>query len=391
MSHDLDATFNAGSSDGPAKKSKTAAAAPPADEAAGEASTASPSSIFNETRWSTKNDRYSAVSNSRNTDVDYKKAMKDPEFAFTYICKCPWGTKRDGDEEDGAEKPKCDLGKTCLCDKLAADHPEAPYVITRAAYHKLMNQQVKSQVRNPDSFDMHTFNDHAAYGSLQVLQNLILDFEEAEGCWKEQWVVCEALAPLIWYLQLGSEFGMIDDGESAMKTAKLVGNMFLAMLARLEREGVLKPDSEVKDLGFVMAGFLKVAESFRDCSLLEDEDKVRNYVAAYAKKHGIKLGGVPKLDELLAGVDDKEKLPTPEEHGDDPWGFAAALEEYKKGGNSCDFFVPKHSSKSAIGGDSLDITSWTPAERKKASFNKKDPLPKNILDGIKDGLVIGLG
>ncbi|KAF6845041.1 hypothetical protein CMUS01_00430 [Colletotrichum musicola] len=354
--------------------------------------------------------RYSAVSNSHNTDVDYKKAMEDPEFAFTYICKCPWGTKRDGgdededdwgededdeeDEEDGAEKPKCDLGKTCLCDKLAADHPEAPYVITRAAYRKLMNQQVNSQVRNPDSFDIRTFNDHAAYGSLQVLQNLILDFEEAEGCWKEQWVVCEALAPLIWYLQLGSEFGMINDGESAMKTAKLVGNMFLAMLARLEREGVLKPDSEVKDLGFVMAGFLKVAESFRDCSLLEDEDKVRkskkrpfvfaparvdSYVAAYAKKHGIKLGGVPKLDELLA------------EHGDDPWGFGAALEEYKKGGNSCDCFVPKHSSKSAIGGDSLDITSWTPAERKKASFNKKDPLPKQILDGIKDGLVVGLG
>ncbi|KAF6819123.1 hypothetical protein CSOJ01_01508 [Colletotrichum sojae] len=216
--------------------------------------------------------------------------MEDPEFAFTYICKCPWGTKRDGgdedededdeeDEEDGAEKPKCDLGKTCLCDKLAADHPEAPYVITRAAYRKLMNQQVNSQ------------------------------------------------------LQVGSEFGMIEDGESAMKTAKLIGNMFLAMLARLEREGVLKPD------------------------------------------------------ELLAEVNDKVKLPTAEEHGDDPWGFGAALEEYRKGGNSCGFFV----NKGGIGGDSLDITSWTPAERKKASFNKKDPLPKKILDGIKDGLVIGLG
>lgn len=190
-----------------------------------------------------------------------------------------------------------------------------------------------------------------------------------------------------------------------MKTAKLIGNMFLAMLARLEREDVLKPGSEVRDLGFVMAGFLKVAETFREASLLEDDDKVRkskkrpfvfvparfdHYVAAYAKKHGVKLGGVPKLDDVLAEVDDKVKLPNAEEHGEDPWGFAAALEEYKKGGDICSFFVPRR-SKGTIGGDSLDITSWTPVERKAAAFNKKDPLPKKVLDGIKDGMVVGLG
>ncbi|KAL0943661.1 uncharacterized protein CTRU02_201548 [Colletotrichum truncatum] len=385
------------------KKTKTASAA-----------STNPS---NETRWSTKDDRWSAVSNSRNADADYKIAMADPEFAFTYVCRCPFGTKHasqvdddDDDEDDdenegdkGTSKPKCDGGKTCLCNKLAADHPDAPYVVTRAGYRKLMNQQTNCQVRDPDTFGMYTFNDHMAYGILQVIQNLILDFEEANKNWREQWVVCEALSPFIWYLS-GSEFTMIDDAETADKTAKLIGTIFLSMLARLEREDMLKPDSEVKDLGIVMAGFIKIAKVFRDSDLMEDDTKTRKskkrpfpfvpskfdeYIAAYAKKYNIKLAGVPDIDNLVKDLNDEVELPTAKDHGDDPWGLEAALEEYKSECNCCGFFV--QSKRSEIGGDSLDLTSWTSAQRKKAAFDKKEPLPKEILKGLKDGLVIGLG
>jgi hypothetical protein len=40
---------------------------------------------------------------------------------------------------------------------------------------------------------MYTFNHYAAYGALEVLQNLFLDFEEAakEKGHREQWAVCE--------------------------------------------------------------------------------------------------------------------------------------------------------------------------------------------------------
>ncbi|KAJ3947027.1 uncharacterized protein N0V96_003412 [Colletotrichum fioriniae] len=37
-------------------------------------------------------------------------------------------------------KQKCDGGKTCLCTKPAAKHPDVPYVITHAGFRKLMNQ-----------------------------------------------------------------------------------------------------------------------------------------------------------------------------------------------------------------------------------------------------------
>lgn len=177
----------------------------------------------NETRWSTKSNRWSAVSASRNADYDYKKAMEDIEDAYTYTCRCAFGTKHADDEDDeeddeddeddeGGEdgkqpKAKCDGGKTCLCTKPAADHPDAPFVIMNAGYRKLMTQQIHCQVRDPDSFRMYTYNDHSAYGVLQVIQNLVLDFEEAKDNWKEQWVICEALAPFIWYLT-GGDFAM---------------------------------------------------------------------------------------------------------------------------------------------------------------------------------------
>ncbi|CCF47840.1 hypothetical protein CH063_04302 [Colletotrichum higginsianum] len=389
----------AGEASGTAKKTKTTASGA--------------SAAANESRWSTKSKRWSAVSASRNADDDYKKAMEDIEYAYTYTCRCPLGTKggdpddEDEDEEDdyddeeddddegdeGEKQPKakCDGGKTCLCMKPAAEHPDAPFVITNAGYRKLMNQQVHCQVRDPDNFDMYTYNDHYAYGILQVIQNLVLDYEEAKENWREQWVICEAIAPFIWFLS-GGDFAMADDGELCRQTARLIGNLFLATLARLEREGALAPDSEVKDLGIVMAGMLKVASAFRGSSLFEGETRIKkskkrpfpfvaetfdNYVAAYAKKHGITLRGVPKLKGLLEGVDDDVELPTVEQHGEDPWGWAAAFSEYKTG--------------TTVGGDGLDITSWTSAERKKHAFNKKDPLGKKELDAIKKGLVMMLG
>lgn len=142
-----------------------------------------------------------------------------------------------------------------------------------------------------------------------------------------------------------------------------------------------------------MAGMLKVASAFRGFDLLQDEtvhkkskkrpfpftaEKFDSYVAAYAKKHGITLKGVPGLKALVDDLEgEEEELPNAEEHGEDPWGWADALASYKKGRK--------------IGGDDLDITSWTPAKRKQHAFDQKDPLGKKETDAIKNGMVMMLG
>ncbi|KAK1673499.1 hypothetical protein BDP55DRAFT_670441 [Colletotrichum godetiae] len=245
-----------------------------------------------------------------------------------------------------------------------------------------MNKQVDCQLRDPDSFLMYTSNDDMVYGVLQVLQNLVHDYEEAKSNWREQWVICEAICPLIWYLN-GDDFAMADDSEFVDETVKLIGNLFLATLA---------PDSEVQDLGCVMAGMPKTASAFRGFDLLQDEtvhkkskkrplaftsENFDSYVASYAKKHGITLKDIPGLQALVKDVNDEDELPNAGDHGEDPLGWADALVSYKKGRK--------------IGGDDLNITSWTLAERNQHAFSKKDLLGKKEIDAIKNGMVMMLG
>jgi hypothetical protein len=175
--------------------------------------------------------RWSPVSGSANVDTAYRELWKTPEKAYQYVCWCrpPFpGESSDSDSDDDEEededenededddedndggdeekennngdnnkpkkKPSCDGGKTCLCNKPANDHPNHIWVTTFACRRKFFAQESFVQMRDPDNFGMSTYNDHAGYGVLQVVENLLLDFVEADSNWREQWVVCETLA-----------------------------------------------------------------------------------------------------------------------------------------------------------------------------------------------------
>lgn len=190
----------------------------------------------------------------------------------------------------------------------------------------------------------------------------------------------------------------IDDGEQADLFAKLIGRLFLTMLARLEAQKLLSETSDVKNLGLIMALFIKVASNLRSGSLLEDDDEETNarpssftwspakfddYINAYAAKFGITLHGPDDMDGLTAELDTDVSLPAAEES----WGWAQAFKSYQKnhGGSP-----PIGRSKSGIGGDALDITTWTSAERKQYSFDKKDPIKAAELKALKEGKVMCL-
>ena len=158
-----------------------------------------------------RSNRWSKPCVSANLDAHYSWFVtNDYDHAFSYVCFCPptsevededeeWETEGSADDEpedsveDANPHPQCDGGKKCLCHKLASDHPEYPWVATRAGVRKLSNQHVHADIRCPDVFDMDVFNDFTGYGLVEVAQNLILDFVEAEGDWKEQWAICEAV------------------------------------------------------------------------------------------------------------------------------------------------------------------------------------------------------
>ncbi|KAK0615358.1 hypothetical protein B0T17DRAFT_657547 [Bombardia bombarda] len=385
-----------------------------------------------------RNKRWADVSNSANVDHKYKLAVHNPVSAYEYVCMCqpPFSNggddddsddddsdeeedEEEGDDENGGNEPKktsggrgrCDAGETCLCNKPAADHPDHPWQVTVAGKHKFYTQRIHCGTRCPDDFGMYTFNDHEGYGVMEIIQNLLLDFEEVAGSWKEQWAVCEGMA---FFLLTGfaSPFFGVDDGELVSHTYELIGRLFVSMLAQLERDGRLGKDSEVQNLGLIMALFMRLAADARDYGCLQESEEepigpkkdkktwcphaFDNQVLAYARKYDVKLVGPSDMEDLIENCEQEADLPKPESNKGpkaDPFGFVEALASYKseRGGIAAFLSSRKKSGSAVIGGDYLDITTWSSAERKEKAFAKKDPLGKAQIDAIKKGLILQRG
>jgi hypothetical protein len=159
-----------------------------------------------------KSTRWSRISGSGNADAAYKSSIEDPVKAYSYVCICrlPFDDEDDRKDESDREneddleneddreaetsKSSCDAGKTCLCNKPAAEHPNHPLILSNAGKSKWFTQHTFLDLRCPDAFNMYTFNDHEGYGALEVVQNLFIDYVEAFFDWEEQWAVCEATA-----------------------------------------------------------------------------------------------------------------------------------------------------------------------------------------------------
>ncbi|KAK3290822.1 uncharacterized protein B0H64DRAFT_420639 [Chaetomium fimeti] len=306
----------------------------------------------------------------------------DPDKSYAYICWCqpPFPVDNDDndddddddddkdDEEEGEDG--CDGGKTCLCGKPAQEHPD----------HKWITMLTWPDFATPGNFDMHTFSDHAAYGVVEVIENLLLDFVEANGNWREQWVV-------------------IDDPDTVNHLIRLVGRTFLAMLAQLERQRRLGPDSEVKDLGLIMSLYIETARTMQVNDLLKDGDeetvelkmpdgstekytfdlgKLDEYILGYVERHSISVPDAPQDGEGAA-----EELPP--QTSEDPWNTAEAFRRYERVHGK----ASGPGEKPAIGGDRYDITTWTSAERRSASFKKRDPFSKKEIAALKLGFMLG--
>lgn len=155
------------------------------------------------------------------------------------------------------------------------------------------------------------------------------------------------------------------------------------MLATLDRNGLLKQDSEVKNLGMIMGLYIRLG--FDDDLGFED---LNTRVLAYATKKNIEIRGLMKLQSRVDGLQaeaDKITLPASGAKNNDPWDWKKLMGDYE---GYCQA-IPTYAIKpNKMGGDGCDITTWPSATRKKHSFDKKDPLGKEEMDAIKQGMVI---
>ncbi|KAI6535168.1 hypothetical protein MCOR16_002875 [Pyricularia oryzae] len=371
-------------------------------------------------------DRWSEVSCSKNLEKGIQDSLADSKKPFEYVCQCesPFESLEDDDEEEGEgeeggnqetqdaappaasdgvlqalpphDNVACSHGEDGICGKAAAEHPEHPWAIMRAAVHKFNSTWMHLDVRDPDVVGMYTSNDHHGYGWMQVFQNLILDYQvgRLRENWREQWLVCTVVGRLAMQAYKSPMF-MIEDGDGIDDLFLLIWSLFLDMLATLEGAGQLDPSTtEVKDLGQVMACFIISAQQLRNVHMIEkparnskpesfDAYRIDGYIVAYAQRHNITLQ-MPepyrtKAVEETAGAS-PDMLPAPA--AKQYWGFEQRLEEYEDQYKGT--WAKASKQQGIIGGDSLDITSWKPADRKKSADGQKDPLPRQVIKALKD-------
>lgn len=186
---------------------------------------------------------------------------------------------------------------------------------------------------------------------------------------------------------------MADEGEMISQTAALISRAVLAALAALESEGMLGEDSPIKNAGWMIGVYMEIAHMFRDASLIEDmhESKAKTFKFS-ADNLDLYLGEIAhRLKLKIPEVQDATKgITMPKPDAKDPWGWTRSFADYKR---TCvaPGYAFRGASRAAIGGDGLDISGWSSAERKEYSLKNKDPLPKEAQDNLKKGLVLVLG
>ncbi|KAK6516497.1 hypothetical protein TWF506_006404 [Arthrobotrys conoides] len=202
---------------------------------------------------------------------------------------------------------------------------------------------------------MHTHNNHAGFGVVETLENLILDFVEAKDSLDEKWVICEILGYFFRTNHASLLFG-VDDAERVNVLCVTLVRLFMSTLAALEHENLLGPNSRVKNLGTIMGLWMLAKSLFNGQGCVEaDEDEVieslgpkkdkkqwvpssyAGVVLAYARNYNITLlarSGIETVIELCEeemATEDVD-LPVPESNSGpkaDPFSFTSGLRKYK--------------------------------------------------------------
>ncbi|KAJ5400482.1 hypothetical protein N7465_010971 [Penicillium sp. CMV-2018d] len=336
------------------------------------------------------NKRWAPVSVSRNIDSEFRLRTRDPVKAFTYVClgRAPWtmdqgeddSEDEDEQDEESIEQKKKDDAEaddaTTL--KPASEHPGEKWIFTNAGVEKWFTLKEGTVVRDPDNFAMYIYNDFFGYAIMELVENLYLDFDEAAaaGDWKMQWAICEATAL---YFQMDAIMPLVgcEDGFTVKAMFVAFGTMFLTMLATLERNDLLKSDSEVKNIGAIMGLFIRFMVDLEAYGI--EWHGIYADIEAYAAKHDITIHGSNHPRYEKPSGETVPLFPEATFNSNDPWGWKTTLANLKK------------NQRGRMGGDSKDITSWTPAERKKVAFDKKDPISRSLMTHIKNGRIMGLG
>ncbi|KAL6862092.1 hypothetical protein J3F83DRAFT_716909 [Trichoderma novae-zelandiae] len=263
----------------------------------------------------------------------------------------------EGDEGARARRSKSreeNIALDKLVGKLASLHPEHKWVSTMRGNerHKWWISELLK--RDQDDFLMHVYNDFTSYGTIEVMENIFVNFEmvlkRKTHTPMELWYELEGLA-----LVLNSgciEFQMCDDPDRCGQILELVGYMTITVITSLKKNKLFIKDSQIPNIGIMLALVLTYAHTMGTDFGWEDNVAWTPYVVKQATIAKITLAGPRKFAETLEEINEQGAGET-----------TASQAKWSRG-----TFPSKLAAYGSRGGTQFDITKMSAAERKKHSY-----------------------
>ncbi|KUJ07634.1 uncharacterized protein LY89DRAFT_742862 [Mollisia scopiformis] len=266
-------------------------------------------------------------------------------------------------DDDGKEIPKpksaAELRKEAaqLKKKAEEDAFVAPRVVTekglpvtQAGMKRSFEIREEVDKRDPDMHEMYIYNDFAGYGVIEVMENVLLEFNEIifkkEISPIEKWTIMEGLTT---YLHIGDHMTwmMNDNSEAIEDVLNMMGIMFITALEMLHESKLIGGTSPLPDnVGIMTLLFLDFMSN--TCSDF-DLDWLHEIVRA-ADKYGVVLA-IPEPKRIGVSQDQLDEC------GDE-------CEERRMTAG-----LTWKTKKQHPGGDRYDITKMSKAEQARYKFS----------------------
>lgn len=212
---------------------------------------------------------------------------------------------------------------SCLCRKLAVDHPEHQVTMTQGGF--ILAQIWREQLTRRQS--LTTFKpDIAAYrrkGILEVMQNVLEDFMIELSSRQQKrplvlWARIEAMAWFINTLPTSNEWQYFQEWRRPCRYIMLFGIALLTTIDALLQQNVFRDnESKVPNLGLVLALFIQSTWNSPACTMnsfhskdaykspfnndicVNNENGWAAEVVSLADQHGVRIHGLKTIDFIV--------------------------------------------------------------------------------------------
>ncbi|KAF4508504.1 hypothetical protein G6O67_004870 [Ophiocordyceps sinensis] len=268
--------------------------------------------------------------------------------------------------EKGTAKSEADVVR-----KLASFHPNHKWIGSVRGYDRARWWMQEMLKRDQDEFSTYMYDDFSAYGKLEVLENMFMQFSKAirsKTTYRDTWPEVEGLVMALHY-GLG-EFILCEDGGRCSDAMEMVGYLSITALNVLKDQGVLAPNSDIPNLGLVLAVLLQWAWSWTD--LLDWENIGWVYrVLDIVEEAGVAVGGTVGFPKVL----EEMKKKAPRNGSDKRWksfSWTGRCTSYRHNycgpsilGRSVGLMGGLGRRVGPMGGSSYDLTQMTAAKRQR--------------------------